>query len=146
MGVELSSRVGYELECFGRELTLLVNEAVEDDPPARYLRTRSELFGVVAVHYTLESDTYSPKYFVLTQPADDDGPVPILITTLNGDVLYAGEATIEGDSVQFRVHGLERPGSSPLLIEGRYEDGELQIEQARSQRPTRSQRLSPRRR
>jgi len=135
----LSSEGALTIQCGNRSLMFLFDQGFADLETPRQLLERKAAPGVVAVRYTLESDTWETRYYVFTQPVEGSQQIQILLTTTKGTVAFAGTADVEGERAVFALRTVEHPGAVPVEIDGIYEAGELHIEQARSELRSRAQ-------
>lgn len=144
-GIRLSARSALLLQCGGRNLLYLPNEDLDTpDVPRRLLREEA-VVGIVAERHTLEADRWETRYHVLTRPSDSSAAFQILVTTDTGEVVFAGEGRVEGESARFSLATVDHPGGVAIEIQGSSEAGRLQIEQARSELRRKRPKLEPQR-
>ena len=67
--------------------------------------------GSVVVHHTVEIDTWTAPFEVLTQP--EAGGVAVSVIDRRGEVRYAGHGESVDDHLEVRLHAADRPGATP---------------------------------
>ncbi|PSN14182.1 hypothetical protein C7293_12800 [filamentous cyanobacterium CCT1] len=144
LALDLAREQAFSIRCSGQTLLLLLNQAGLNQrlQPFRQGRT---VFGVLAMEYTLEAETWEVKYYILTQSGSVRDQVDVVLVTSKGSPVFAGTADVRGSRAEFTIRAIERPGAAAVNIEGIYEAGSLQFSQAFGERRRRNQRVpSPR--
>lgn len=127
-GLRLTRANAVGMRCAGRDLMVLLSD---DEPGLKkpaVLAERKAFLGVVAIRFGLESQAWSPKYYVLTQPGKERGEAQILLTTTRGRMIFAGTARIEGERAEFSLHAVVQPGATATEVTGSYDAGVLRLE------------------
>jgi len=127
-GLSLSREHAVSLRCAGRDLMVLLSRDKAGLKKPSDLTQRKTLLGVVAMRFGLESQAWSPKYYVLTQPGEKGDEVQVLLTSTRGRLAYAGTAQIKGERAEFSLRAVLGPGVTPAEIIGTYEAGVLRLE------------------
>jgi hypothetical protein len=82
--------------------------------------------GSVVVHHTVELDTWTAPFEVLTQP--DGGGVAISVIDRRGEVRYAGHGESLDGGLEIRLHAADRPGATPVEVVARIDADGVQLE------------------
>ena len=132
LSLPLKAQNAVALQCGQRDLLLLFTESLINGEAAK--SNRPAVLGVVAAHYTEESDHWSPKYLVLSQPSRPPGELQVLVTSSTGVVVLGGTAKLAGQHADFALKAVRQPGTVPIEVEGAYDSGEIHLTRVRSQR------------
>jgi len=127
-GLNLARGNALLLRCTGREwLVLLASSKPDPRTPANLTRHKA-LLGVVAVRFVVELETWSPKYYILTQPGGGADRVQVLLASMRGRLSLAGTAQVKGERLEFSLRFLPEPGAIPFEVSGAYETGIVRVE------------------
>ena len=127
-GLNLVGENALSLRCAGRDLmVLLTGEASASQRRAEFTK-RKTVFGVVAVRFGLETQAWSPKYYILTQPGQKADEFQIFLTSTRGRLEFAGTAEVKGERTEFSLRAVSRPGATPAEMSGVFEAGVLRLE------------------
>ncbi len=129
-GTKLVADGATRLRCADRDLLLLFEKAMQEEPP-EHLAAGKTLAAAVVEKAVLEGTTWSVTYQLLTEP-EKDGAIRLVVASMRGVPVYAGSARIKGGRVTFSLRALELPGLAAINIQGAFEKGRLAIKQARS--------------
>ena len=98
---------------------------------------RRSVAGVVSVHYHLESDSWEPKYVLITQPGPRAKGKPRLVQLVlldtTGVPAYVGDATVTDSGARWTMRAVRKPGAIPARLKGRVEKGRLVVQEAVSE-------------
>jgi hypothetical protein len=127
LGISLRTESALSVRC-GKEdfLVLPTSETIDAKGPAGLLG-KNGVAGVVALHHTVEIDTWSARYLVMTKASPRQNEFQILLTKPDGTIAYAGPATIQGKQARFTLRSVKHPGVIPAQIEGTLEAGVLHL-------------------
>lgn len=138
----LASERASFMRCAGRDLMVLFERPLIEMKSIEGLQERKTAAALVAVRYGIETQAWSPKYHVLTQPGRGKGEVQVLLVTQRGRVAFAGRARLQAKRAAFSLQSVDAPGAVAAEIDGYFEDGELHFERIRSEQTGRKK-LSP---
>jgi hypothetical protein len=127
--IALAPESALRLQCFDQELVLLLNASVGDAEGSNILRRRA-FAGVIATLEEVETERYTPRYHILTQPAKNG--VQITLVTDNGTTAFAGEGTLQDGALVFSLRAVDQPGAHAAVIEGVFESGRVRFTRALS--------------
>jgi len=99
----------------------------------------------IAVHHTLERDVWTVPFEVVTEPASNG--IRITVLDARGLTRFAGTGQAAGpQSIAFTLQATDEPGATPVILEGRIDNGTVKITAGRSDHgaspPRRPQRVS----
>ncbi|HEY2710978.1 MAG TPA: HEAT repeat domain-containing protein [Chthoniobacterales bacterium] len=132
LSLTLRAQNAIALQCGQRDLLLLFTESLINGEAAK--SNRPAVLGVVAAHYTEESDHWSPNYLVLSQPSRQHAELQVLVTSSTGVVVLGGMAKLAGQHADFALKAVRQPGTVPIEVEGAYDGGKIHLTRVRSQR------------
>lgn len=127
--MEFSARSMRQLNCRGLRWMLVLNKQYVQVDSFKILKKRKTLLGVMASK-SMESDTYSAAYLMLTAPSSDGERVDIFIPRVTGEHGFVGQATpLRGTEAQFEIRSSDQVGIFPMETKGRFTaGGELDLE------------------
>ena len=128
VGVDLSGRDVYRLRCDGNAWLLLLSADLSEEGAA-WLMGRKAVAAVVASRQEA-TGTYSTRYLVLTSPVRGSRWAAVTVHRGTGELAFAGEATVEGDEVEFSVRAVKVQGAFPLRFSGVWTPGRLTTREA----------------
>lgn len=128
LSIELEPQSALHIKCFGRDLLLVLNRALNNTALAVAARRRL-VVGVIATFEGVEAESWSVDYYILTQPAAN-GAIDIRVVTDSGFIAYAGEGAVHDEQVEFSLGAVDHPGARAALIEGVYADGRVRLTHA----------------
>jgi len=123
-GVELSSEVGFEIECSGATHVVLLNAAFERGAFLRPLRSGNAIAALVVLaekgvaHLTV-------RYVVLTSPVADG--VSVIVARGSGEAVYSGDAIADGAGLRLQLRDVGRE-RVPTEIGGMITEDTVQLE------------------
>lgn len=130
-GIEFSEHPMYQMRCGRNDMIMLFNREFISQNAVKKLTERRSFLGVIAIK-SEESQLYSTTLLVLTSPTRQSDKVNILIYRSTGDLAFGGIAEVKNSRAVFSIRTISRPGASPIKVEGVFEDGKLEIENALS--------------
>lgn len=130
-GIEFAEHPMYQARCGRNTWMILFNCACVDNSGVKALWSQKSFLGAVAIR-SEETRLYSVALLMLTAPTMDKDAVNIRIYRTNGDVVFGGIASAEGDCTAFSILALPRPGAFGVKLKGTFECGRLVIETALS--------------
>jgi len=129
----LSAASAVALRCGERTLMFLPTETLASGDLVKEGFKRQAAVGVVASHHTVETDTWSPKYYILCQPSRKRNELQMLLTTSTGTLAFAGTARIDGEHASFKLKTVKHPGAVPAEVEGTYDRGKVRFARIRAE-------------
>jgi hypothetical protein len=115
-GLDLSDRLGFELDARRAHWVLYMNRQLEEAGLIASLARRKYITGLLSLHEP-RTNTYSPQYVVLTNPKG--GEIAISVVRTDGEVFYTGKAGLSRGVLNFQVQDVERPGTAPTNVAGK---------------------------
>lgn len=141
-GIELAECPAYLVRCQQRAWIILLNRAFAAANALAAAVQHKAILGVVASR-NQETGLFSPAFVLLTTPVPGEGRVRILACRTNGQVVFGGDAHVDGGRAQFSLRAAARPGAFGLSMEGVFEDGHLRIGPTLTSLAAQEQRLRP---
>ena len=127
-GIDLSDRDAYRLRCDGNDWLLLLNHDLSAEGGSM-LGHRKAVAAVVASKQD-ENGLYSARFIVLTSPTQGKPSVAISVHRGLGQVVFAGQAKLDGDEVEFGLRAVKAQGAFPLRFSGVWAPGGLTTREA----------------
>ena len=125
-GIELAESPMYSMRC-GRSLWMITFNREFVRPGAlAALTARKTCLGLVA-RRSPSSGLFGVPIVVLTSPAPVANEVDILVLRVEGDLMCAGRARVDGSRAPFVLRPVSRPRAFALQIEGTFADGDLEV-------------------
>ena len=86
------------------------------------LSTVKNLVGVVSVYYHLETETWEPKYVVVSQPSKQVQTIELIVLATTGEPALVGIGNIDKGDNTFVLTAVDKPGAVPAEIKGQFRD------------------------
>jgi len=116
------------LKCADRDMILLLHSTLEDQG-LRSLSGGKALAAVVTERHALEDENWEIRFLVLTEPAEGEDTLRVLVSTVRGEVRFVGTLTLVGENGgTFEVVGVDGPGAIPLTARGTVKDLTIRFE------------------
>lgn len=128
-GVELAEKPAFQVRCQQHAYVILLNRAFAASGAIATAIRYKAILGVVAIR-ARETGLYVPAYVLLAAPVPAEGNIRILACRAKGQVIFGGEARLDGTRVHFSFRATARPGAFGLIIEATLEDGSLRPHRA----------------
>lgn len=127
--MEFSVHSMRQLNCRGLRWMLVMNKQYVQANSFNSLKKRKTLLGAMASK-SMENNTYSIAYLMLTAPSSDGKNVDIFIPRVTGEHGFVGKATPQrGGEAKFVVKSSDQVGIFPMETKGRFTTGgELELE------------------
>ena len=132
-GIEFAEHPMYQVRCGRKTSMILLNREFTTEASVESLQRRRAFLGVVAAR-SEDTRLYSVAQLMLTAPAEGKDEIRLFIHRPNGDLAFAGTAQVAENCAGFSIRAVPRPGAFAVSIEGRFEDGKLDITTALSTR------------
>lgn len=116
-GIGLSETLGYDVSCGKTNWSMFVNQELQDEALFARIRERKYISALLSYHEQ-RTGTFAVQYIMLTNPKP--GGIGITLARQDGELVYTGTATAESGQIQFRMSDVERKGSAPTYLTGRF--------------------------
>ncbi|MEZ4670812.1 MAG: HEAT repeat domain-containing protein [Anaerolineae bacterium] len=114
-----------KLKCKGGDLFVVLDKSLKAEG-VETLGQRRRVVGVVAEFEEVETEQWETAYHILTQPSENDR-LDIYVVSEGGEIAYAGQGKTSGKQLNFTIRAINRPGAHAAVIEGVYQDGQIQL-------------------
>ena len=122
-GIDLSERDAFRLRCDGNDWLLMLNADLSE-AGGSLLADRKAVAAVIASKHQ-ETGLYSTRFLVLTAPTRRRRSLAVTVHRGLGELLFAGQARVVGDELEFAVQTVKTPGAFPLRFSGTWTPGRL---------------------
>ncbi len=130
-GLAFATDVGYGVRCGRGERLLLLDRRYTEPDGVGKIGRRPALVGAVADRDE-EDGEHSITWFLLTSPVRGTGGVDVRLCRPTGEAVFAGTATVDGETAQFSVRTVVGSRAEPVEISGRFGGGGLDVITARA--------------
>lgn len=124
LNLDLTTEAAARVNCGQRVLGLLFTRSFLADMSASL--QRKSVAMAVAERDTVETETWELRYFVVTQPGDED--VEIHVLTQRGELAFFGHASEREGRVGFSIQTVDRPGAVPAVVEGSFDGSRISVD------------------
>ena len=114
-GITLSSRRGFELTAGKARWGLFLNELLDQEGLFSLVRQRKLITGILSRWDDL-TDGFSTQYVILTDPKE--AATEIMVVRSDGEIVYTGQADVQGGLISFAMSDVKRPGTAPTSVRG----------------------------
>jgi hypothetical protein len=125
-GIELVKSTGFKVTAGEAHWMLFLNKPVADEGIIKSINKRKWIMGLLA-RWLTETQTYSPQYVVLTKPIEGN-EVQITVVRSDGEVFYAGKASVSRNILSFVISTIKRPGTIPFKVGGKFSLRGIELE------------------
>lgn len=115
-GIEIARDRGFWVTAGRAEWALLLNGQLGQDELVRGLMERRNVIGILA-RRSHETDTFATQYVILSRPAVRD-TAELMVYRTDGELFYAGRASVSEGRLEFAVKHADRPGAAPTYARG----------------------------
>jgi hypothetical protein len=129
-GIEIAKKPAYQINYDKGVGIVLFNRETASQEGVNLILERKTFLGLFADKME-ESGSYSVSYLIFTSPGGPSNQIDIVITNPAGVLVCGGTAKIEPNKIEFSIRSVSQLGIFPLIIEGLFRDGELEITTAK---------------
>jgi hypothetical protein len=126
-GIRLAEHA-YELRCGRAEWTMFVNRDLGSSITANGRLFERPWIAALLARWLPPGIAATTQYLVLTRPTGQ--AIRIDVVRTDGEVVYTGSAGADGSALSFAVGDVDRPGTAPTSLVGRFDADRVRLDVA----------------